>query len=180
MQYNIENLLARLFTKEHLEYLLFWGHTSKNETISAVCFSQWWEQSFEVEGIIYPTAEHWMMAKKAILFDDNETLAAILAAEKPADAKALGRKVRNFVPEIWEKHCFEIVVTGNLHKFNQNPALKDFLLSTGTKILVEASPVDAIWGIGLGETHKDARNPHKWRGTNLLGFALMEVRDRLV
>jgi ribA/ribD-fused uncharacterized protein len=179
MSYNITNLLERLAQGEALEYLLFWGHTGKANVTTAACFSQWWLQSFVVEGLVYPTAEHWMMAQKAVLFNDNAVLEQILACEKPADVKALGRKVANFDPEIWDQNCFEIVVTGNLHKFSQHPDLKAFLLKTNPKIIVEASPFDAIWGIGMGETHVDARNPHLWRGTNLLGFALMEVRDKL-
>ena len=75
-----------------------------------------------------------------------------------------------------------ILVTGqfqNLLKFSQNQNFKDFLLSTGDKILVEASPYDRIWGIGMLETDNRAENPLLWNGENLLGFALMEVRDQL-
>lgn len=179
MSYSTKNLLNRLDLGESLDYLLFWGHTGKANQMTAACFSQWWLQPFVVEGVTYPTAEHWMMAQKAILFHDDAVLTQILATEKPADVKALGRKVANFDPEIWAANCFEIVVAGNMHKFGQHPELKAFLLQTGSKIIVEASPFDAVWGIGIGETHPNARNPRLWRGTNLLGFALMEVLDRL-
>lgn len=84
-----------------------------------------------------------------------------------------------FNSEKWAQVAKDIVVKGNLHKFMQNPELREFLLSTGNKILVEASPCDTIWGIGMSERDEGVTNPHNWKGTNLLGFALMEVRDEL-
>lgn len=178
MKYSQQWLIAH--QTEKTEYLLFWGHTpSKDGSITKACFSQWWSSSFTVEGIVYPTAEHWMMAEKARLFGDNVQLAAILQTEKPAAAKAFGRKVENFDPTVWEQKKNEIVVTGNVHKFSQNPVFQSFLLATGDKIIVEASPRDQIWGIGLGPENPLALIPEKWRGQNLLGFALMEVRDIL-
>ena len=103
----------------------------------------------------------------------------ILAAEKPAIAKALGREVKNFNAAVWADTSYKIVVEGNRHKFAQNESLKSFLLHTDNKIIVEASPPDAIWGIGLAQDSEEAQNPFTWKGTNLLGFALMEVRDIL-
>ena len=88
--------------------------------------------------------------------------------------------VRNFDPDRWDAACYDIVKAGNLAKFSQNPELWDYLKSTGTRILVEASPRDRIWGIGMGKSNPDAADPAKWRGTNLLGFALTEVRDILL
>lgn len=120
-----------------------------------------------------------MMAAKARLFNDEATLTRILAAKSPAEAKKLGRGVADFDPEVWEAHKLEIVTTGNLHKFSQHRDLLQFLRSTDDRVLVEASPVDAIWGIGLAADHANAENPTQWRGPNLLGFALMEVRDQL-
>ncbi len=96
-----------------------------------------------------------------------------------AIAKALGREVKHFDPAVWEAASYAIVVEGNRHKFSQNQALKSYLINTNEKILVEASPADAIWGIGLPQDAKEALNPFEWRGNNLLGFALMEVRDLL-
>ncbi|RYD94393.1 MAG: NADAR family protein, partial [Sphingobacteriales bacterium] len=127
----------------------------------------------------YPTAEHWMMAEKARLFGDTDICNEILAAAKPNEAKALGRKVRNFDSARWDEHCYEIVVEGNYHKFGQSPEARAYLLETGDKIIVEASPVDAIWGSGHAQDSPEAKDPRKWRGQNLLGFALMEARDRL-
>ena len=174
MKYNINTIAPES------KFLFFWGHQpSKDGTVTKTCFSQWWLSSFEVEGVTYKTAEHWMMAKKAELFKDQEILEKIIKCNSPAEAKKLGRKVRNYNETIWLENRFEIVKEGNLHKFSQNPDLKTFLLNTNDRVIVEASPVDPIWGIGMASDHIDALNPEKWKGLNLLGFALMEVRDEL-
>ena len=120
-----------------------------------------------------------MMAEKARVFGDSENLNAILASSSPKDIKAYGRAVRNFNPSKWNAVKFDIVVKGNIAKFSQNPELKRFLLSTGEAELVEASPKDRIWGIGLSEDDPRALDKSKWLGSNLLGRALMEVRDKL-
>ena len=120
-----------------------------------------------------------MMAGKARLFRDDEMLAEILASASPAEAKQVGRKIRNFDEAAWKAARFDIVVAGNLGKFGQNPALERFLLDTGERVLVEASPHDRIWGIGMDARDPGAMDPRAWRGSNLLGFALMEVRSRL-
>ena len=148
--------------------------------VDGACLSQWFRCSFVVDGTTYATAEHFMMAEKARLFGDRNALAAILAAGTPSDAKALGRTVRGYDEPAWERARSEAVVRGNLGKFGQNPGLRTFLLGTAPHVLVEASPRDRIWGIGMGARNPDAREPTRWRGRNLLGFALMETRDRLV
>ncbi|OHT46719.1 MULTISPECIES: NADAR family protein [Flavobacterium] len=174
MKYNIDTIAPES------KFLFFWGHQpSKDGTITKTCFSQWWLSSFKVNGVTYKTAEHWMMAKKAELFNDNEVLNKIIKANSPAEAKKLGRQVKNYDDAIWLENRFEIVKEGNYHKFSQNPDLKAFLLNTDERVIVEASPVDPIWGIGMAGDHKDVLNPAKWKGLNLLGFALMEVRDEL-
>jgi ribA/ribD-fused uncharacterized protein len=178
--YNLRWLQEKFDKGEQIDYLFFWGHTNKyNETIGKFIFSQWYPSSFEVDGVIYKTAEHWMMAEKARLFSDFATAEKIIRAETPKLAKELGRQLKGFEPEVWEKSCYQVVVTGNRHKFSQNDSFKDYLLSTGDKVIVEASPVDAIWGIGLAQDSQQAKDPYFWRGQNLLGFALMEVRDML-
>jgi len=91
----------------------------------------------------------------------------------------LGRQVKNYDDKLWLANRYEIVKQGNYHKFSQNKDLKTFLINTKDRVLVEASPVDPIWGIGMATDHKDVSNPEKWKGLNLLGFALMEVRDEL-
>ncbi|NQZ76698.1 MAG: NADAR family protein [Ekhidna sp.] len=181
MIYSREELGKRYESGEKLKYLFFWGHQpSKDGSITSSCFSQWWESPFEVNGVTYRTAEHWMMAEKARLFDDKIALASILGVQTPSEAKKWGRRVKNFVQDVWEDKRIEIVIEGNYHKFIQNKDLKDYLIGTKNRILVEASPVDSVWGIGMTSNDEFAYIPTKWKGHNLLGFALMNVRDRLM
>ncbi len=162
------------------KFVFFWGHTPpKDGAINKSCFSQWYNSPFTIDNIYYPTAEHYMMASKARLFNDNQTLSRILKATHPGEAKSFGREVKNFIPDLWSENCFEIVVKGNLAKFSQNTDLGNFLLNTGNRVLVEASPRDTIWGIGLSEKDDGANQPIRWKGQNLLGFALMETRSQL-
>ena len=128
----------------------------------------------------FMTAEHYMMYEKARLFEDGEAAGRILLASSPGEAKAIGREVESFCEETWVNRRFDIVVEANTHKFTSHGDLREFLIGTGERVLVEASPVDRIWGIGLAEDDDAAENPRRWRGTNLLGFALMEVRKRLI
>jgi ribA/ribD-fused uncharacterized protein len=148
-------------------------------TVDQLLLSQWWPVNFTVDGVTYHSAEHFMMAAKASLFDDAETAERIRRAPHPAAAKALGREVRGFDEQRWADRRFDLVVAGNLAKFGQHRDLRDFLLVTGRKVLVEASPRDAIWGIGLAADDDRATSPENWPGLNLLGFALMEARHQL-
>ena len=143
------------------------------------CLSQWQECSFEVDGMRYSSAEQFMMAEKARTFGDVETLEKILAAKLPRKIKALGREVKGFDGKKWDSVKFDVVVRGNMAKFSQNQELLAFLLGTGDAMLVEASPKDCIWGVGLEESDRDILDPEKWKGENLLGKALMEVRSKL-
>ncbi len=178
--YSRSELIIQFNKGERLKYLLFWGHKpSKDGSINKSCFSQWWPSSFEVDGLHYPTAEHWMMAKKASLFEDEIALEKILKAKSPAQAKKIGREVLKFDAKHWDNNKFEFVVEGNSYKFSQNTDLKQFLLNTKNRILVEASPVDKIWGVGMAQDHPNIENPVEWKGENLLGFALMKVRNQL-
>lgn len=115
-----------------------------------------------------------MMAQKALLFGDHEIFECVVKTANPAEAKALGRKVKNFIPAKWDEEKFRIVTEGNLHKFSQHEAMKQYLLGTAPRVLAEASPVDNIWGIGMNQDHPAVNDPGKWKGENLLGFALME------
>lgn len=178
MKYTIQQTIEKFQHQEKSDFLFFWGHTVKEEVTKA-CFSQWFPAEFQEDGILYKTAEHYMMAGKARLFNDHEILEQMIQSETPDRVKKLGRKVKNFDPQLWDEHKYEIVKRGNLLKFSQNEALKAFLLSTEDQVMVEASPYDTIWGIGMLETHLKAGNPSEWNGENLLGFALMEVRDEL-
>jgi ribA/ribD-fused uncharacterized protein len=177
---DVEALLAFTRAGGRPKYVLFWGHTPKTgEAVGKHVFSQWFEAPFTIGGVTYPTAEHWMMAEKARLFGDGEALDRILAAGNPGAAKKLGREVRGFDEQAWNAARWEIVVRGNHAKFGQHSELREYLLNTGDRVLVEASPVDRIWGIGLAQDDAAAENPELWRGLNLLGFALMEARARL-
>lgn len=147
--------------------------------VTKACFSQWYASPFEVDDVVYPTAEHFMMAGKARLFADDVALRQVLAAPNPGAVKAIGRSIEGFDEKVWQERRWDIVVQANLAKFSQNAALAEFLRNTGARVLVEASPVDKIWGIGLAADDPDAENPAGWQGLNLLGFALMEVRSRL-
>lgn len=180
LPYTRDSLIQQMVSGLAPRFTLFWGHTAKQEgVVDKSCFSQWFPKAFVVDGVEYKTAEHYMMAGKARLFGDDEMLERIIAAHTPKEAKAFGRGVQNFDDERWQASCFDIVVEGNLAKFSQNPELASFLLATKEKVIVEAAPNDRIWGIGIGQKHADAENPEKWRGSNLLGFALMSVRDQL-
>lgn len=175
-----QSLLQHINNGHSVRYLFFWsGVKRKDGAISKTCFSQWWRDPFTVAGDVYASAEHYMMAEKARLFGDSAIRAQILACTDPRKAKALGRKVKGFDAQVWDRHRFDIVVAGNLAKFRAYPAQRAFLLGTADQILVEASPQDRVWGIGLAEDDVDAADPSKWRGLNLLGFALHQVRYQL-
>ncbi|WP_435877683.1 NADAR family protein [Streptosporangium saharense] len=182
--------VAEAVAAEHdgvrLRYLFFWGHRPpRGGGVGAGCLSQWWEAPFPAENDfgggehVFLSAEHHMMAHKAWLFGDDGTASAVLTAPHPGEAKRLGRAVRGFDEAVWREHRHAIVVRGNTAKFGANPELGDFLLGTRERVLVEASPVDRIWGIGLAADDERAASPSTWQGLNLLGFALMDVRDLL-
>ena len=176
----VDELVAFVLDGGQPDFLTFWGHRPPAAGgVGKGCLSQWWPVDFTVDGMTYPSAEHFMMAAKALLFGDTETADRVRQAPHPGAAKALGREVRGFDEQRWAERRFDLVVAGNLAKFGQHPDLLDFLLGTGSRVLVEASPQDAIWGIGLAADDDRAASPENWPGLNLLGFALMEVRDQL-
>ena len=142
-------------------------------------FSQWQASGFVFAGETFSTAEQAMMHQKALLFGDVDIAVQILAAKEPGKQKALGRQVRNFDQDLWDSEKYPIVRNINLAKFRQNKGLRRKLFQTGAKILVEASPMDTIWGIGLDAEAAQQTEPENWPGQNLLGRALMEVRDQL-
>jgi ribA/ribD-fused uncharacterized protein len=177
---SVEQLTRFLTGGGQVKYLFFWGHQPEpGGEIGKGCLSQWWPVEFDVDGITYESAEHFMMAGKALLFGDAETAEQIIAAPHPHAAKALGREVRGFDEARWVEHRSNLVVTGNLAKFGQHPDLREYLLGAGDRVIVEASPTDRIWGIGLTAADERATSPDQWRGLNLLGFALMQVREQL-
>ena len=180
MVHDRANLEKAFLAKARLKFLFFWGHRpAKDGQITASCLSQWWPAYFKVDGIRYPTAEHWMMAEKARLFGDKLAEQKVFEADSPQQVKQIGREVCGFDEARWDMEKRRIVTEGSFAKFSQNKELGKFLLSTEDQIIVEASPVDRVWGIGLAANDERASNPLLWRGDNLLGFALMDVRDRI-
>ncbi len=174
-------LVSEVQAGARVKYLHFWGHRPRPDgRVGPSCLSQWWPSPFTVDGVEYATAEHWMMASKARLFGDVEAERKAVAASSPAMAKKVGRLVRGFDEALWERERFGIVVEGSVHKFAAHDDLRAWLLGTTGRVLVEASPLDRVWGIGLAADDERAMDPTKWRGPNLLGFALMEARERLL
>lgn len=151
------------------KYHLFWGGE----------FSQWYPSTFKIDGKTYTSAEQYMMEQKALFFGDTESAGMIMSTDSPRDQKAFGRRVKPFLPDKWMEVCYDIVLTGNIAKFSQNPKLLKVLLDTGDIEIVEASPTDRIWGIGLGENNPKAQDKGEWLGLNLLGKVVMETRNFL-
>ncbi len=177
---SVADLTQHLARGGRVKYLFFWGHKAEpGGRIGAGCLSQWWSAPFTVDGVTFATAEHYMMWRKAMLFDDPVVAERIVAATHPSKAKALGRTVRDFDEQIWRGARFDIVVAGSTAKFGQHGDLREYLLGTGNRVLVEASPRDRIWGIGMAASNEHAAVPVRWRGLNLLGFALMAARATL-
>lgn len=173
--YNLSSLIKNIENGSQMKYLFFWDQKNPE----TACFSQWYPSLFIIDGIWYANAEQYMMAAKARLFKDEEALQKILASTSPREMKSIGRSIKKFDQQVWEQNREQIVYDANMAKFSQNEELKKKLLDTKDKILVEASPVDFIWGIGLHETNPDAYDPRKWQGLNLLGFTLMRIRASL-
>ena len=155
---------------EKENHILFWnGH-----------FSNWYPAPFVLDGMKFNCAEQYMMYMKAKTFGDQSSMTLIMNAANPAHQKRLGKAVANFNPVKWDEVKEDIVYDACLAKYSQDKDLGDELVKTGGKILVEASPYDTIWGIGMGELDPDATDETKWKGQNLLGKALMRVRDYLM
>jgi len=150
-------------------HVFFWGSFLSN----------WHASKFEYKGKKFSNTEQAFMWEKAIYFNDNEIAEDILKTPDPKNAKDLGRLVKNFNQNLWFNVCFEIMIEVNKAKYSQNEKLKKLLLSTGDKVIVEASPFDAIWGIGLHWKDDKVLDEKLWKGMNLLGKALMEVRNTL-
>lgn len=172
-KYSIDNIKH----KTNLKFVFFWTHYVTPGCYTPAVLSQWYESPFTIEGITYRCAEQYMMTQKALLFNDHETYSLIMNTSDQHEMKRLGRLVKGFDSKVWDDNKHNIVLNGNVAKFTQNENLKEYILKTNDKIIVEASPYDNIWGIGIREDHKNATKPHLWQGKNLLGFILMEVRD---
>ncbi|MEM7777063.1 MAG: NADAR family protein [Pseudomonadota bacterium] len=178
---NVEDLRACVRDGRRFHYRLFYGHKHRPEDVlSDVVFSQFYPCLFELDGQTYYWAEQWMMASKARAFGDRDAEMRILAAQHPLECKHIGRQVRDFDDKRWKQWRYPIVLAGNYAKFSQDADFSAYMVGTGDAVLVEAAPTDRIWGIGLSRTAADAQDPLKWRGQNLLGFALMDVRSMLL
>ena len=141
--------------------------------------SNWYLSKFEVEGIEYSSMEQYMMHQKAIYFKDETIADEIMKTDDPAVIKDLGRKVSNFNSTYWNGIRQIVVFRGIYAKFSQNEELAERLKSTGDAVLAECSFGDRIWGIGISLDDEDRFDISKWKGQNLLGFALMMVREQL-
>lgn len=149
------------------KYYFFWG---------GEC-SQWYKAPIVIENVEYNCNEQYMMAEKARLFKDEEALEAIMKNKNPREQKAWGRKVKGFNQAEWEKIARLVVYRANFAKFTQNEEPFTILIATKDLHIVEASPEDVVWGIGMHETDPDILDESKWKGTNWLGEAIMQVRN---
>ena len=143
-------------------------------------FSQWHKSNFTVDGVLYNCAEQYMMASKARLFNDEQTLALIMKEKSPKEQKRLGRIVKGFNKEEWEVVARNFVYRGNVAKFSQNPSLLAELYNTQGTTLVEASPYDSVWGIALSEEDPRCKDRKTWLGKNWLGETITKVRNDLL
>lgn len=151
------------------KYVFFWNGV----------FSQWYPAKFVIEEVEYNCCEQYMMAQKALLFNDLESHKMIMYSKSPDEQKGFGRRVKGFDKDKWEAVCRQVVFDANMAKFTQNPKMLEELMDTKQLEIVEASPYDKIWGIGLHETDSKALDKSQWQGTNWLGEAIMSVREKL-
>jgi ribA/ribD-fused uncharacterized protein len=176
----VEDLVRACQAGSQPKFLHFWGHTARGPEVGSHVLSQWFPATFEdADRRIFRSAEHYMMWRKATLFGDNVIAEKTLAAASPGEAKELGRTVNGFSEQTWLEHRWAIVVEGSTLKFSSDQSLRDYLIGTRDRVLVEASPRDRIWGIGMTADSEFTTTPGEWRGLNLLGFALMEARSRM-
>jgi hypothetical protein len=159
--------MNRKIDKEMEQFTFFWHGP----------FSNWHPASFLVDGIRYNCSEQFMMAEKARMFKDRNALDMIMRSLSPREQKALGRGVIDFDTSKWNLEAQNIVYTGCYAKFTQNPDLKNLLLGTRGTTLVEASPVDTVWGIGLDQNDTRVWDRSQWKGTNWLGVVLTRLRE---
>lgn len=141
--------------------------------------SNWYPSIFALNGITFSSIEQYMMYRKAVCFGDEKVVAQILATEDVAEIKALGRLVSGYDENLWNGVRQIVVYEGLLAKFSQNSDLREQLKDTGQAFLAECAVKDRIWGVGLSMHDPNRLDRAKWRGQNLLGYALMMVRERL-
>lgn len=143
-------------------------------------FSQWYASPMVIDGVEYGCAEQYMMAQKALLFGDLVRHRAVMATSNPAEQKAIGRAVKGFDKRTWDSVSRDVVMRASLHKFTSDPRLRAKLLMTEGTTLVEASPTDVIWGVGLDELDPRVHDRSQWQGLNWLGQVLNDLRDSML
>lgn len=158
-----------------VEFRFFWSQDYPENA----WLSNWHPCHITHDGEVFSSSEQLFMYLKAKLFGDEKMMSSILASKTPKSAKALGRKVKPFDEDVWVDKRVELMTVAVQEKFSQNEDLKTLLLSTGDDVLVETSPYDKVWGIGVRGRHKKASFPDQWSGLNLLGEILMKVRKEL-
>lgn len=141
--------------------------------------SNWYLSRFTIDNITFSSMEQYMMYNKAVYCHDESVAAQILTTDDVAKIKALGRAVSNYDENLWNGIRQIVVYRGLLEKFSQNSKLKEKIKTTGDVILAECAVRDCIWGIGLSMKDPDRFDKTKWKGQNLLGYALMMVRECL-
>ena len=141
--------------------------------------SNWYPSPFTLDGVAFSSMEQYMMYRKAVCFGDDKVAAQILVTEDVAEIKTLGRLVSGYDESLWNGVRQIVVYEGLLAKFSQNSELWEQLKKTGSAVLAECAVKDRIWGIGLSMRDPDKLDRAKWQGQNLLGYALMMVREKL-
>jgi len=141
--------------------------------------SNWYPSPFTLDGVAFSSMEQYMMYRKAVCFGDDKVAAQILVTEDVAEIKTLGRLVSGYDESLWNGVRQIVVYEGLLAKFSQNSELWEQLKKTGSAVLAECAVKDRIWGIGLSMHDSDRLDRAKWQGQNLLGYALMMVREKL-
>lgn len=157
------------------DFVFFWKPDQPNGYLG-----NWFNAPFHANGIHFYTSEHYMMYHKALLMGDQEIANAIIQNPDPSTAKKLGSRVKPWNEEIWIRERCRIMYEACYAKFSAHLGLRNLLIATGDAVIAEASPLDKIWGIGIGVTNKDSANPQQWKGLNLLGKVLMKVREDLL
>lgn len=155
--------------RETAEGVYFWGSL----------YSNWYITHFVIDGVTYNCVEQYMMAQKAIMANDKESLEKIMNVSDPGEQKKLGQAVANLNVKEWDEKKLDIVTKGCIAKFTSKRFLQETLLKTGNKVIVEGSPNDRLWGVGLHWSSSDIEDKNKWKGTNLLGRALMKAREEI-
>lgn len=156
------------------EIVKFYGPDEENGYLG-----NWYKADFLLDGRVFSCVEQYMMFKKAVIFGDEKMADKILREKSPLKMRAYGRKIENFEDVVWNGWRQSVVIDGLYAKFSQNEALCEQLLATGNSIIAECSPTDRVWGIGLCKNDNRSDNMSQWQGTNLLGFSLMIVREKL-